>query len=289
MTRIGIVLLISIGCLGAQTAFDVASVKPSKEPGPPNFPLDGGNAKTAGGRLSARTGLWEFISFAYKLSPYESQTVFAQLPKSVSAGFYEIEARAEGNPTKDQMRLMMQSLLADRFKLKVHFETREAPVFALILVKPGKTGRKLIPHSEGPPCPESFSTPPPGVVVPKAGGAFPANCEVLGGFQVIAEGVLQVGLRDATMQSVAEAIYTAGHWTREADKPVVDETGLGGRFDFIIRFTPALYDRTGESLPDPSGIPFRNALRDQLGLKLKSSRAPIRRIVIDHVEKPAEN
>jgi uncharacterized protein (TIGR03435 family) len=130
---------------GSKMAFDVASVKPSKLPWPPNFPLDGGNAKTPGGRLSATTGLSVYISFAYKLSLSESQTVAAQLPKSVSTDFYEIEARAEGNPTKDQMRLMMQALLADRFKLAVHFETREAPVFALILAKPGKTGPKLIP------------------------------------------------------------------------------------------------------------------------------------------------
>jgi uncharacterized protein (TIGR03435 family) len=91
------------------------------------------------------------------------------------------------------------------------------------------------------------------------------------------------------MQSIAEAIYSSGHWAEDVDKPVVDETGLDGKFDFLVKFTPALDDRTGQPQPDPSGIPFQNALRDQLGLKLKSSRAPIRRIVIDHVEKPAEN
>jgi uncharacterized protein (TIGR03435 family) len=101
-------------------------VKPSKEPWPPNFPLDGGNAKTAVGRLHAGLPLGVFISFAYKLSPSESQALTAQLPRSVSANFYDIDARADENPTKDQMRLMMQSLLADRFKLKVHFETGEA-------------------------------------------------------------------------------------------------------------------------------------------------------------------
>lgn len=58
----------------------------------------------------------------------------AQLPKWVRDGDYVIDAKAEGNPTKDQMRVMMQSLLADRFKLKVHFETKEVPVLALTLV-----------------------------------------------------------------------------------------------------------------------------------------------------------
>ena len=64
----------------------------------------------------------------------------ARMAKWVSDGMFEIDARAEGNPTKDQMRLMMQSLLADRFKLAVHFEAREAPVFDLTLVKQGRTG-----------------------------------------------------------------------------------------------------------------------------------------------------
>ena len=91
------------------------------------------------------------------------------------------------------------------------------------------------------------------------------------------------------MQSIAGAIYSAGHWAGEVDKPVVDETGLAGKFDFRVKFTPAVDDRTGEPLPDPSGISFQNALRDELGLKLKPSRAPIRTIVIDHVERPAEN
>jgi len=93
--------------------------------------------------------------------------------RSRSAQISTISTRAEGNPTKDQMRLMMQSLLAERFKSKVNFETREASVFALTLVKPGKVGPGLRPHSAGPPCPESFIDPAPGAVVPKAANRFP--------------------------------------------------------------------------------------------------------------------
>ena len=139
-------------------AFEVASVKPTKRPKfPPTiFPLDTGNAKTAGGRFSATLPLVPYVAFAYKLLPAEIST---QLPKSFPMDdLYDIEARAEGNPTKDQMRLMTQSLLADRFKLKVHFETREGPVFALTLVTPGHTGPKLRPHADGPACPDSFDT-----------------------------------------------------------------------------------------------------------------------------------
>jgi beta-lactamase regulating signal transducer with metallopeptidase domain len=144
---------------GGKMAFEVASVKPTRTPKLPSFPLDDRNAKPPGGRFAASFPLWIYISFAYKLSPNEEErrAGMAQLAKVIGTDLYEIEARAEGNPTKDQMRLMMQSLLADRFKLKVHFESQEVPVFALTLVKPGKLGPKLRPHSEGPPCPDSYT------------------------------------------------------------------------------------------------------------------------------------
>jgi bla regulator protein blaR1 len=78
--------------------------------------------------------------------------MFAHLPKWVITDRYSIDARAAGNPTKDQMRLMVQSLLADRFQLAAHFATQEVPVFALTVVKDGKLGPKLIAHADGRPC-----------------------------------------------------------------------------------------------------------------------------------------
>jgi uncharacterized protein (TIGR03435 family) len=87
--------------------------------------------------------LWAYISFAYKLRPNqeERRAAVAQFPKGLSdMEFFEIEARAEGNPTKDQMRLMMQSLLADRFKLAIHFETREVPRIRLDTQSPSNLG-----------------------------------------------------------------------------------------------------------------------------------------------------
>jgi uncharacterized protein (TIGR03435 family) len=132
----------------------LASVKLGTRPRLPDFPLDSGNAKTPGGRFSTSFPLFGYIAFAYKLPPNEERrrAMMAQLQKW-GGGFFEIEARAKGNPTKDQMRLMMQSLLAGRFKLAVHFETKEEPVYALTLVKSGKTGPKLRPHAERRPAP----------------------------------------------------------------------------------------------------------------------------------------
>jgi uncharacterized protein (TIGR03435 family) len=86
---------------GGKMAFEVASVKPSKVFKPPNFPLDGGDAKTAGGRLSASFPLVAYISFAYKLSASGmGAPAFDQLSKSIGTDLFEIEARGAGDPTK---------------------------------------------------------------------------------------------------------------------------------------------------------------------------------------------
>src|SRR5439155_25643923 len=82
--------------------------------------------------------------FAYKLG----QAELPGLPAWVYADRFDIEARAEGNPTKDQMRRMMQALLADRFKLTTHIETQAKPALNLVLAKTGRTGPQLQVHSE---------------------------------------------------------------------------------------------------------------------------------------------
>ena len=102
-----------------------------------------------GGRFVANTSLSVYIQFAYKLwlTGEQNQSMLAHLPKWVSTDSYIITAKAPiGNPTKDQMRLMMQSLLADRYHLAIHFETLDTTVLALTLVKPGRAGPELKPH-----------------------------------------------------------------------------------------------------------------------------------------------
>ena len=114
---------------GGKMAFEVASVRLAKTPRLPGFPLNNGDAKPPGGRFSASFPLWIYIEFAYKLDVFQWGEIRAQLPKWANDD-YAIDAKADGNPTKDQMRLMMQSLLADRFKLRVHSESKEVPVLA---------------------------------------------------------------------------------------------------------------------------------------------------------------
>ena len=140
---------------GGHQSFEIASVKQNKsgsEVSNMNVPIGPGDIYPPNGGLFSGTNmpLVSYVYFAYKLSGTQFQFLLPQLSKSsswVTNDRFDIQARADGNPTKDQMRLMVQALLADRFKLAIHYETRELPVFALVLSKSGKTGPKLRPHS----------------------------------------------------------------------------------------------------------------------------------------------
>jgi uncharacterized protein (TIGR03435 family) len=266
---------------GGKMSFEVASIRHDKGPfRSPNFPLDPGDAyATTGGRFSADFTLPTYISFAYKLSltQEQRQAMIAHLPKWVAEDRFAIQAKAaEGNPTKDQMRLMMQALLAERFNLAVHFETRESPVLALVVIKPGKLGPKLRPHAEGPPC---DTAPSPDL--------FPPKCYAM--MLTIYPGQMaKGGSRDTTITLIADALPSMGRLAR----PVVDRTGLSGRFDFALEWSPetnSLPAAAGEPTPDTQGPSFQEALREQLGLKLESARAPLQILVIDQVERPSEN
>ena len=279
-------------------AFDVASIKLAK-PGTftmPTFFLDQGDVKPPGGHFLGSWPLSGYIWFAYKLNTFQSD-LSAQLPKWANDD-YLIDAKVDGNPTKDQMRLMMQSLLADRFKLTVHFEAKEVPVLALTLIKPGKPGPKLRPHSAGPPCPDSYeminplTTPHP--PLPKAGDAFPPQCGTPAQVLATSDGT-RIGSRNTTMGLLAQDIYSYASRLGELDRPVVDQTGLKERFDFTMELPAGIISifpkppNPDDPSPDPKGPLFLNAVREQLGLKLMRSRGEVRTLIIDHVERPSEN
>jgi bla regulator protein blaR1 len=244
-----------------------------------------------------------YIAFAYKLVAFQMADALASAPKWLRTDRYEIEAEAKGNPTKDQMRLMMQSLLADRFKLAVHFETKDLPALALTEVEAGKLGPKLLPHSQGPPCPDEDKERDPGAPPPNPRKElFPPACTA-GEGRGMPDGTWFVGSPNTTMAIAVQTIYSYGSMAGEIDRPVVDQTGLKGTFDFVLEYKPA----NGNGFParvnqapdappgaaapsdDFGGAPFVEALRKQLGLKLVRTKAPVRVLVIDHVEKPSEN
>lgn len=276
---------------GGKKAFDVASVK--LDTGPfrsSNFPLGVSDAfRPVGDRFSADLSVFGYITFAYKVrllfaigdgaAPVDIRKAM-QIPDWVMRDRYAIEARADGISTKDQMRLMMQSLLAERFGFKAHFEERTFPAFALELVNPGRTGPKLRPHSEGVPCDQT----PAKTDFSKL---FPPGCDS-GGYFMMPNRIEKAGWRNATLAEIAEWLPGLGGM----DRPMVDHTGLEGRYDLTIEFTP---EPNGGPLPasdaaaDPPGPTFIQALREQLGLKLESVKADIRLLVIDHIERPSGN
>ena len=276
--------------------FDVASVKrdtaaPSQQTVSTNIPLGPMDMYSpTGGLLSAKNfPVLQYMIFAYKVTPGQYQAVLSQLPKWAASDRYDIEARAQGNPTKDQFRLMMQALLADRFKLAIHYETKEASILALVLDKPGKMGAGLQLHPIDSPC--STAPPPisanPNAAPPTVAGGFPESCGSLAGW--IVGGRLRIGGRNIPMQMAASAFVNP---TFGVDRPVIDKTGISGTVDFVMEFTPTFNGPLppGSTFqPDPDGPTFMGALKQQLGLKLESQTGPVDTLVIDHIEQPSEN
>jgi uncharacterized protein (TIGR03435 family) len=233
--------------------------------------------------------MWRYIAFAYKLSGTQELALrfnmFAgltgtKLPKWVTGDFssgadrFDITARAAGQPTKDEMRLMMQRLLEDRFGLQAHFETREAPVYAMVLAKPGRLGAGLKPHRPEESCDGSTATPP-------ANGV--AVCGVLGRLPASEPGMFRIGARGISLELLASSL-PAQTGLATLSKPVVDRTGLTGLYDVTLEWAGLL-----NGAPNPAGPAFDEALRDQLGLKLESGKGPVQILVVDRIDRPSEN
>jgi uncharacterized protein (TIGR03435 family) len=193
---------------------------------------------------------------AYNLHP--SQIIGAK--GWIDSERYDIMGKpaAAGVPNLEQLRQMLRNLLADRFQLKFHMEEKEMPVYAITI---GKTGQhKLTPSPLQRPLGGDFRGP----------GAY-------------------VG-RSATIANLAEALQGV-----VLDRPVVDQTGLTGRFDFLLRWRPDdfQYGGRGATLPKPpdaDALPdLFTAFQEQLGLKIEAIRAPAKVLVIDSAQKPSAN
>ena len=311
---------------GGKQQFEVASVRENKAGGnqSSNFMLDGnGNAywvmnqddKTAPeGSLFRATNipLTRYIIFAYKLNGTEELALRMKfwaglgldVPAWAANTHYDIEARAPASATKDQMRLMMQSLLAERFKLAVHKETRQAPVFAMALEKPGTMGPQLRAHPTSDTCATTVFPDAAGVGAdtekngaPKSAGGtnssqtLPIPCGMIARLPPSTPGLHRIGGRNVTLTMVAESL-PAQTGLATFPKPVIDRTGLSGTFDFSLEWTQAVAsdmavgpNAQGEE-PGPS---IAQAMKQQLGLKLESTKGPVELLVIDHVEQPTAN
>jgi uncharacterized protein (TIGR03435 family) len=230
-------------------AFEVASITPC----PPGTPEPAGEHMgmvqftSPGGRFRAKaTSLKFLLEWAYGILPAQHSAG----PTWVGDDRYDIVAKAAGNATDAQMKLMTQTLLADRFQLKFHRETREVPVLVLSL---GKTAPKLFAPKEG----EEHSL----RVEPKMGAdQKPVSWRVV-----------------ATRFSVAQLNET---FSRHLDRVIINRTGMEGDFDFTLDMTP------DENQPNPlDAAIIMAAMRDQLGLVVKSEKAAVDFLVIDSAEK----
>jgi uncharacterized protein (TIGR03435 family) len=240
----------------AKPEFTVATIKPSR----PDAPRGGYGFRGQDVTTTNVTVNW-MIKLAYNL--HARQIVGG--PAWLDSAKYDTVGRPDtpGQPSRDQMKLMIQGLLADRFQLKFHIEKRELPVYAMIVPK---TGTKITVSAGDP-------------------NAFPGI-----GFGQ-GPGVLSLVGRNTTLDGVANALQS-----NILDKPVVNQTGLTGRYDFLLKFTPdpSQAANFGGLAPgnaaDPDAPPdIFSAFQEQLGLKLESTKAFVDVIVIDKIERPSEN
>jgi len=238
--------------------FEVVSVKLNRSV------QRGGSSKLQPGRYSGtHVTLRRMINVAY--SPLLGLQLVGGPDWIDSVGF-DVEAKAAGNPTPEQLRMMMRNFLADRFKLRVHHETRELPAYALVLARAdGKLGPRLV---------RSDVDCAPGPEQPNPKPASPGNGPSCG-FSI---GDTTLRSKSTTMERLAAELSLTG-------RQVLDRTGLTGSFDVELEWTPDAIDPATQ----PNGPSIFSALQEQLGLKLEAIRAPMEILVIDSAEKPAEN
>jgi len=226
-------------------SFEVASIR--ENPGPlqvmSGYEASGSRLKLVGWSIFA------LIQEVYNLKRYQ-----LTMPPGSNELYYNIEAKTEGEnaPSRAEFRPLLQQLLADRFHLQFHRETREIPVYAMVI---GKGGAKF--H-------ESETAEPP-----KHYGGVNGRNQYL-------------EMQQATMEELADG--AAGFLFTE--RPVIDKTGLTAKYDIRLEATPGFRINNN---PQPEDINVLDAIQQQLGLKLEPQKASVEIIVVDSVAKPTEN
>ena len=253
----------------ARSQFDVASIKPSFSDGIMNLrPLPG--------RLVADATLQILMQHAYGVQAF--QVVGG--PGWLSTDRYEIDARADAAVRRDQLALMLQSLLEDRFRLRTHREIKELPVFALVS---DRGGFKLPPPSEGA-CVDSADA-----ALEWAGGRMAVPGELPPAKSRCGSVVATLGQLRGGKVAMSELVRML---SLVLGRRVLDRTGSTALFDVQLDFVA---DETTPAMPPPppgsgiSGPSIAQALRDQLGLRLEPAKGPVELIVVDHAERPSAN
>jgi uncharacterized protein (TIGR03435 family) len=265
----------------ASQAFEVATIKANKSGDFGQF-----IRRMPGGRITATNmALRPLITLSYQLAQFQ----LVGGPAWMTTDHFDIVAKMEGDPPPvppgsgpDPMLLSLQALLADRFKLKVHRETREMDIYALVMAKPGGgPGPALKPSRtdcaamaaarrnqppQGPP-----PMPPPTGVIP---------CGIMGGPGSIRFGGFPI----------SQLTQMLGNQT---GRMVVDRTGLTGNWEFELTFAAEQRGQPppGANIPapDPDAPSIYTAIQEQLGLKLESTKGPVEVLVVDSAEHPTDD
>jgi uncharacterized protein (TIGR03435 family) len=232
----------------AQT-FEVASIHTRKDGTGDVFTLKPFRFEFSGPRLTIENfRLNDLITYAYDIKDYE----LIGEPRWADIDRYDIAARAQDGVslTRDAGRPMMRALLADRFHLKAHTETKEMAVYALVVASGGPKFRPSPPGAEKLLTLQSKGT---GSVMIVTGGDM---AQLVGQFSKI----------------------------NRVDRPVIDKTGLTGTYDYKLEWG----DETSAGA-DPGALSVFTAFQEQLGLKLQPTKAPVQVLIVDHAEKPSDN
>jgi uncharacterized protein (TIGR03435 family) len=271
--QIGFAVLLFAAALNAQPpppAFDVVSIRTVPPNAPPvNRDWDFTPILPGGQFVDSRTNLLWMIAWAYNMKNVDLSVQLVGLPNWAKDQSYAVAAKpAEDFPVlsaranQDQVRLMLRAMLADRFHLKLHTETRQERIYKLEQSKGGIRIKEV-----DPPEPPAQASP--------VGAAMRSD----GGVHIVA--------KKSTMATLASAL------NQLTKRPVVDETGLKGYYDFDERWSgPGAHDgqaaQTEFGSPELIGVIISN-LQNRFGLRLTSTTGPVEYWVVDHVERPTAN
>jgi uncharacterized protein (TIGR03435 family) len=261
---------------GDRPSFEVASVKPNTSAGPNQIRV----GMPGNGRFTINNmPLAELIRFAYELQPFQ----LSGGPDWINSQRFDITATTGGQSGPPLVRQMLQSLLAERFNLVVHTETKDMAIYEMVVARSDRRlGEKM--RGSGPDCapltmPAGMQQPPPAPAGAARGTPPPGapGCPTIFG-----NGFLSA--RRTSMEQLARNL------SRTVRRIVVDKTNLSGFYDIDLEFMPdgpLPQQAPGAPQfpnPNPDAPSIYTALQEQLGLKLESARGPVEQMVIDRVE-----
>lgn len=262
----------------AQTfSFEVASVRPSESLPPPGS----SGAVIRPEQFDAPSyPLQALVSLAHGISGAR----ITGWPEWTRTARYDVRAKTGKPSTRQEVLAMLQALLAERFLLKAHRETREMDIYALVVAKPGVTGPKLQRVEVDCETKKLLDGSAPGFFPPDARPACGSSLQTV---RMVAGPSITISKRAAwTMEQMATGLGPG------VGRPVIDRTGLSGTFDAELTYVtenPPSFPQPSKPQPPPDGVSLRDAIRQQLGLDLRSERGPVEFLVIDSIERPTAN